>query len=129
MTIQNLATRRKLECKVAFHVERRPDFLVVAIKGEASFEQAEVISAQLPRTSLDGYSLVVLDLAELTFISSLAMNALVEYRRGLGRRGVEVRLANAQAPIWSALEMAGLWTLFEPFNLEEPTQPVASAET
>jgi hypothetical protein len=55
------------------------------------------------------------------------MNALVEYRRGLARRGVEVRLANVQAPIWLALEMAGLWTLFEPFDLEEPTRPRASA--
>jgi anti-anti-sigma factor len=128
MTTQNSVTRRKLESKVAFHVERRHQFLVVAIKGEASFEQAEVISAQLRRTSLDGYWLVVLDLAELTFISSLAMNALVEYRRGLARQGVEVRLANVPAPIWSALEMAGLWTLFEPFYLEEPTRPAASAE-
>jgi anti-anti-sigma factor len=127
MTIQNSATRRKLESKVAFHVERRNHFLVVAIKGEASFEQAEVISAQLLRTTQNGYWLVVLDLAELTFISSLAMNALVEYRRGLVRRGVEVRLANVQAPIWSALEMAGLWRLFEPFDLKEPTRPRASA--
>jgi hypothetical protein len=30
----------------------------VAIKGETSFDQAEVISAQLLRIPLDGYSLV-----------------------------------------------------------------------
>ena len=128
MTIHTIPTRRKSECKMAFHVERRPYFLLVAIRGEASFDQAEVISAQLLRIPLDAYALVVLDLAELTFLSSLAMGALVEYRRGLGRRGVEVRLANVQEPIRSALEMAGLWTLFEPFYLEEPTRPAASAE-
>jgi anti-anti-sigma factor len=106
---------------MAFHVERRPHFLSVAIKGEASFDQAEVISAALQWIPLDAYSLVVLDLAELTFISSLVMGALIDYRRGLGRRGVEVRLANVQAPVWTALELAGLWNLFEPMDLEQQT--------
>ena len=127
MTTQTIPTRRKPECKLAFQVERGPQWLTVAIQGEASFDQAEVISALLLRISLDGYSLVVLDLAELTFLSALAMGALVAYRRGLERRGVEVRLANVQEPIRSALEMARLWTLFEPMDLQGPTQPAASA--
>jgi anti-anti-sigma factor len=120
MTQQSIATRRKPECKLAFHVERRPHFLLVAIKGEAGFDQAESISAQLIRISLEAYSLVVLDLAGLTFISSLAIGALFAYRRGLGRRGVEVRLANVQAQVWLALESAGLGKLFERIDLEEP---------
>jgi anti-anti-sigma factor len=128
MTIQPIATRRQTECKLAFDVERRPHFLVVAIKGDASFDQAEFISAQLLRIPLDGYAVVVLNLAELTFISSLAMGALVAYRRGLCRRGVEVRLANVQAaPVWLALESAGLWTLFQPMELEQPQRPPAMA--
>ena len=93
MTTQTVPTRWKPECKLAFHVNGGPQWLTVAIRGEASYEQAEIISAQLLRISLDAYSLVVLDLAELTFLSSLAMGALVAYRRGVWRRGVEVRLA------------------------------------
>jgi anti-anti-sigma factor len=127
MTMQTLATQRQRECKLAFHVERRPHFLLLAIKGEATYEQAEFISAHLLRMPLDAYSLVVLDLAELTFLSSLAMGALVEYRRGLLRRGVEVRLANVQAQVWLALESAGLWKLFGTIELQEPSQPAASA--
>jgi anti-anti-sigma factor len=127
MTTETIPARRKPACKLAFHVERGPHFLIVAIRGEASFDQAEVISAQLPRIPLDAYSLVVLDLAGLTFLSSLAMGALVEYRRGLGRRGVEVRLATVQAPVWQALEAAGLWKLFKPMELEQPTRPPAVA--
>ena len=126
MTVQNLPPRRKPACKLAFHVERGPQWLTVAIRGEAGFDQAEVISAQLLRIPLEAYSLVVLDLAELTFLSSLAMGALIEYRRGLGRRGVEVRLANVQARVWMALELAGLGKLFELIDLEEPTRPAAS---
>ena len=125
MTMQTPARRRKQECKLAFHIERRPHLLLVAIGGEASFDQAEIISAQLLRIPLEAYSLVVLDLAQLTSLSSLAMNALVEYRRGLWRRGVEVRLANVPAQVWLALESAGLGKLFELIDLEESTRPTA----
>ena len=117
MTSQTIATRRKPERKMAFHVERRPYFLLVAVKGVASFDQAEVISAHLLRIPLEAYALVVLDLAELRFLSSLAMGALVEYRRGLCRRGVEVRLANVPKEVWLALESAGLGHLFEVIDL------------
>ena len=127
MTDLTLATRQKPERKIEFHVERRPQLLRVAIRGEASFDQAEVLSAQLLRVPLDGVGLVVLDLAGLTFLSSLAMGALVSYRRGVGRRGVEVRLANVQARVWLALESAGLGKLFERIDLEGPTPPAASA--
>jgi anti-anti-sigma factor len=106
MTRQAIATRTKPECKLAFHVERRSHFLLVTIKGEASFDQAECISAQLLRIPLGAYSLVVLDLAGLTFLSSLAIGALVAYRRDLWRRGVELRLANVQAQVWLTLESA-----------------------
>ena len=127
MTTQTVPTRRKPECKLAFHVERGPQWLTVALRGEASLDQAEVIAALLLRIPPDGYSLVVLDLAGLTFLSCLAMGALVEYRRGLGRRGVEVRLANVQAPVWLALESAGLGQWFEPMDLEPQTRPLAMA--
>jgi anti-anti-sigma factor len=121
MTVPTLAARQKPERTIEFRVERRPHFLRVAIRGEASYDQAEVLSAQLLRMPLDGSSLVVLDLAGLTFLSSLSMGALIEYRRGVGRRGVEVRLANVQPPVWLALESAGLGKLFERIDLEEPT--------
>ena len=125
MTVETHATRQRPECNLAFHVERRPHLLLVAIGGEASFDQAEVISAQLLHIPLGAYSLVVLDLAGLTFLSSLAMGALVAYRRGLLRRGVELRLANVQAQVWLALESAGLGKLFELIDLEESTRPTA----
>ena len=127
MTIETNAPRRRPACKLAFDVERRPHVLLVAIRGEASFDQAEIISAQLLRIPLGAYSLVILDLAGLTFLSSLAMGALVAYRKDLSRRGVEVRLANVQAQVWMALELAGLGKLFETIDLPEPTRPAASA--
>ena len=127
MTTQTLPPQRKSACKLAFNVERGSHWLTVALRGEAGFDQADVISAQLLRIPLDSYSLVVFDLAGLTFLSSLAMGALVAYRRGLCRRGVEVRLANVAAQVWLALESAGLWTLFQPMELEQQPRPPAMA--
>jgi anti-anti-sigma factor len=127
MTNQTMARRPQPECKLAFHVERGPHFLLINLKGEGSFDQAEIISTQLLRIPLEAYALVVLNLAELTFLSSLAMGALIGYRRGLCRRGVDVRLANVPAQVWLALELAGLGKLFELIDLEEPTRPAASA--
>jgi hypothetical protein len=55
------------------------------------------------------------------------MGALVENRRGLCRRGVEVRLANVPAQVWLALELAGLGTFFQPMELEQQPRPPAMA--
>jgi anti-anti-sigma factor len=126
MTIDTIPARRHPECEMAFHVERRPHFLLIAFKGETDFDQAEVISTQLLRIPLGAFSLVVLNLAELTFLSSLALGALVEYRRDLRRRGVEVGLANVPAQVWLTLELAGLGKLFEPIDLDEPTRRARS---
>jgi hypothetical protein len=57
MTVPTMPTRGKPEGKLAFHVERGPQSLTVAIRGEGSFEQAEVTSAQLLRILSDGYFL------------------------------------------------------------------------
>ena len=53
MTTATIPTRRKPADKLTFRVQRGADFLCVAIQGEASFDQAEVISAQLLRIPLD----------------------------------------------------------------------------
>ena len=121
MTVLAHATRQNADSNIELRAERRSHFLLVTIQGEASFDQAEVLSAQLLHVPLDGATLVVFDLAGLTFLSSLAIGALISYRRGMARRGVKVRLANVQPPVWMALESAGLSRLFERIDLEEPT--------
>ena len=47
MTLPTPAMRRKPEAKIEFHVERRPQLLRVAIRGEASFDQAEVLQQRV----------------------------------------------------------------------------------
>ena len=126
MTTQTAPTGRKPAGRLACRLQR-PLFSVRGHPGRSQFRSGRGHLRAAARIPPDGYSLVVLDLAELTFLSSLAMGALVEYRRGLSRRGAEVRLANVQAQVWLALESAGLGRLFEPIDLPVATRPVASA--
>jgi hypothetical protein len=46
---------------------------------------------------------------------------MVAHRRGLCRRGVEVRLTNVAARVWLALESAGLGQLLPPMDWAHPT--------
>jgi len=57
--------------------------------------------------------LVVVDLSGLTFLSSLAMGALVGFRRDLGRWGGRVKLVAIPPPIYESLEATRLHMLFE----------------
>jgi anti-anti-sigma regulatory factor len=123
MACQTVATQYAPERKFAFHVERRPHFLVVAMKGDAGIDQADCITAELLRIPLEAYSLVVLNMAELTFLSYPAIGDLLEYSRSLWLRAVEIRLANVPAQAWLVLEAAGLGELFEPIDLDAPTRP------
>ena len=127
MAAETIATPRNGLTELSFRVERRPYCLVVSVAGEASFKQAEVISATLLRIPLEKYALVVLDLSGLSFISSLAMRALVEYRRGLRWRGIEIRLANVQPDVWFAIGSAGLWEVFETMELDLPAPSTSLA--
>ena len=56
---------------------------------------------------------MVLDLSELSLLSSLAMGLLVRFRRDLARWGGRVTIAGARPPIRESLEVTGLVGLFE----------------
>jgi anti-anti-sigma factor len=102
-----------------------PGELVIQIAGEAGVAQAGALAAALLRLSARRAPLVTLDLSRLSFLSSLALGALVSYRRGVVRAGGRVRLAAAvQGPVRESLERAELLTLFGPPEGGEAALPV-----
>jgi anti-anti-sigma factor len=70
--------------------------------------------------------LVVVDLSGLTFLSSLAMGALVGFRRDLGRWGGRVKLAAIPPLIYESLQTTRLPMLFEVCATVEEAQAAAS---
>jgi anti-anti-sigma factor len=62
---------------------------------------------------------VVLDLTDLTFVSSLVLGALVGLRRELARFGGRVTMAGARPAVSEVLESARLDTLFVSYTTVE----------
>ena len=84
---------------------------VLKLSGEArlSIESLEQKSLQLMATRPE---LVVVDLSEITFLSTLAMGSLVKLYRSLKAHGGKAILAAAQPRILGVLQHTKLDTLF-----------------
>jgi anti-anti-sigma factor len=105
---------------IEVRIEETPDEVIVRIAGQAGVQQVGHLSAALLGLSCRRPSLVTLDLSGLSFVSSLAMGALVVFCRGFVRAGSRVRLLPAlQEPVREALARAELLSLF---SLPEETE-------
>jgi anti-anti-sigma factor len=88
--------------------------LVIRVKGEAGVGSAGALLDGLLTPAARRPAVVTLDLSELRSVSSLALGALVTYRRGVVRAGGRVRLAEELQPaVKEALARAELLDLFE----------------
>ena len=95
-------------------VSRSSDGLVVRVKGEATVQCASALLDGLLTTTTQRPAVVTLDLTELRSISCLAMGVLVTYRRGVVRKGGQVRLVGGLQPVvQEALARTKLLDLFE----------------
>ena len=95
-------------------VHQSSDGLIVGVKGEATMHCAGALLDGLLAATAQRPPVVTIDLAELRFISSLAMGVLITFRRGVLRRGGRVHLAPKIHPsVHEALARAELLDLFE----------------
>jgi anti-anti-sigma factor len=87
--------------------------VLVRLEGAADCNSVARLQLALVRLIACREPLAVLDLSGLTFLSSLAMGALVSLRRDLARWGGRVRIARATPQVYESLEAARLTMLFE----------------
>jgi anti-anti-sigma factor len=92
-------------------IETLPDAVVVHIKGECAITLTP-LEATFLQLSAKRPKLVVLDLAGVTFISSLGMGSMLAFRRGLHSHGGQVRLAAVQPLVLEAFRRAHLYDVF-----------------
>ena len=94
--------------------------VVVRLEGEARVSEVGRLQMPFLRLVARRVPLVVLDLTDLTLVSSLALVALVGLRRDLGRFGGRVRIAGARSAVAEVLESTRLCTLFASYaTIEE----------
>jgi anti-anti-sigma factor len=87
--------------------------VIVRVEGEAGVDGIDKLGLALARVIARRTPLAILDLAELIFLSSLAMGQLVRLSRDLARWGGRVKIASCRPLIREALETARLATFFE----------------
>ena len=88
-------------------IDRRAEGVVVSLAGELDLYNAEEVRRALLDTLADGAELLVVDLAEVTFIDSTALGVLIEARSRLSDRS-GFRLAAPGLEVRRALEVSGL---------------------
>lgn len=87
--------------------------ILLRVEGEARTVGLDQLQFALARVIARRARLAVLDLALLTFLSSLAMGQLVRLRRDLDRWNGRVKIASCPPAIRTALEVARLADFFE----------------
>jgi anti-sigma B factor antagonist len=88
-------------------VEKRDGAIVVSLEGELDLYNAEDVRAALLECCAEEPAVLVLDLAEVTFIDSTALGVLIEARSRLADRD-GFRLAAPGLETRRALEVSGL---------------------
>jgi len=96
-------------------VEKRDGATIVSVAGELDLYNAEELRAALIEACAAEPSVLVVDLAEVTFIDSTALGVLIEARSRLADRG-GFRLASPGLETRRALEVSGLDRHFSVFD-------------
>ena len=89
-----------------------PDRVVVKLIGLADSTSSVVLEREFLRLNALRAALVVFDLSQLTFISSLAIGLLVSFRKGQSRHGGKALLEGVTGSVAEALQRTRVTELF-----------------
>jgi anti-anti-sigma factor len=100
---------------------------IVRFEGSGDFLTAERMQAPLTQLCARRPSFAVLDLSQLTFLSSLAMGVLVRFRRDMSRWDGCVKIAGCRPEVYESMDCASLTDLFDfCTTVAEATTPAVS---
>ena len=105
-----------------------PGASVLAIRGTADSATVPDLEQAFDRLAAAQHPLVVLDLSELSFISSLAMGCLVTLHKTVTRRGGSLRCAALQPLVAEAFSQVRLNDLIEIHDTVESALRSARAD-
>lgn len=97
---------------------------LITVKGRIDSSNASEMDEALQGVMNDGRYNIVLDLSEVTYMSSAGLRALVSALRESKKRRGDVRIASPSERVVEVLDLAGLAPLFEIY--ENRTMAVGS---
>ena len=93
--------------------DRRGAVVVLAPAGRLTVETENAFSSVVKRTLSAGHEFLVLDLADVPYIDSCGLGAVVQAYVGACRRGGTMKLANVTGRTWRLLRITHLLTVLE----------------
>jgi anti-anti-sigma regulatory factor len=92
--------------------ESSSSIVVVRLRRESTPDPDDDLACLLNSPVVLGARFVILEVRGLRAVSDAELQALVDFRRTVCRRGGEVRLAGVRPAVWLALHLAQLEKLF-----------------
>lgn len=89
------------------------DCLVLPLRGRIDANVASGLEQQLLKHINDGHGALVVDLQEVTFISSAGLRALLFALKQTKKKGGDLRLSGLQSRVLEVFEMTGFTTVFK----------------
>jgi anti-sigma B factor antagonist len=99
------------------------DAVVLDLDGEFDMHEVETFRSCVAEVITSCDRAVVVDLAEVTFIDSSAIEALLNARRQLANQGRELRLQDPSAVVARVFELAGLTNMFAETGATDTPSP------
>jgi anti-sigma B factor antagonist len=104
--------RPKAPRNLVIRVSEQEKGTVIQLSGEANFAATDQLKDAFAPLVVRQIKLVVFDLADLDFLASLAVGALLNFRREVGQWGGQIRIAAPSPYIYEAFQSTNLTTLF-----------------
>ena len=107
-------------------VDPAADHVIVRVRGDLDMSNADVLTDALTQAGTDGDDVVV-DLAGVTFMDSSALNAVVGSARAIAAAGNRLTLGDRSPVVDRVLEITGLASGTDDFDVRPPAQGRASS--
>lgn len=105
------------------NVTRQGDAAVMKVSGSVSITDADQLRKGLEALAAERVPLIVLDLSEMNFISSLGLGAIISGHLKCRHHHGQIRLAKPTGPVRELLETTRLTKLFGIYDSLEQALP------
>jgi anti-anti-sigma factor len=108
----------------------RPSIPILMVSGRLDASTVNILERSLLRTQLTGAKVIIIDMGEVTYISSSGLRVLLTARRQARERGGDVVLCSLSPNVRDVLNMVGFTVLFRIFGtLEDAKQSAEHIDT
>lgn len=104
---------RDLSASLPAHIERVQNIPVITMAGRLDTQSTTAFDAQVAPLLAEPHRRILMDLAAVTFISSLGLRSLLKVIKHAAASGGRAALCAVPAPILEVIEMTGFSTLVD----------------